>query len=117
MMKHREPEEIDALEFESDSDEAGSDLDMSQIPEDRDAEDSDEVRLLVSKRPGIPKRTIGEQSHHKCFFIINRALQETPFETKKLRGFLLTIILFHKHTSIDKNITKYIINTNYYMYV
>ena len=46
-MKHREPEEIDDLEFESDSDEAGSDLDMSQIPEDREAEDSDEVRSKV----------------------------------------------------------------------
>ena len=35
--------QIDDLEFESDSDEAGSDLDMDQIPEDREQEDSDEV--------------------------------------------------------------------------
>ena len=36
-------EKADELEFESDSDEAGSDLDTNQLPEDRDAEDSDEV--------------------------------------------------------------------------
>ena len=35
--------QIDDLEFESDSDEVGSDLDMDQIPEDREQEDSDEV--------------------------------------------------------------------------
>ena len=36
-------EKLDEMEFESDSDEAGSDLDMSQLPEDREQEDSDEV--------------------------------------------------------------------------
>ena len=35
--------QIDDLEFESDSDEVGSDLDMDHIPEDREQEDSDEV--------------------------------------------------------------------------
>ena len=43
MMKLGKENDIEDLEFESDSDEAGSDLDMSQIPEDREAEDSDEV--------------------------------------------------------------------------
>merc|ERR1712035_230633 len=52
MMKHREPEEIDDLEFESDSDEAGSDLDMNQIPEDREQEDSDE-ELRVALATGL----------------------------------------------------------------
>ena len=36
-------EQLDEMEFESDSDEAGSDLDMSRLPEERDQEDSDEV--------------------------------------------------------------------------
>jgi len=40
-----EKEGLEDLEFESDSDEAGSDLEMDKIPEDRDEEDSDEVRL------------------------------------------------------------------------
>ena len=38
--------QIDDLEFESDSDEVGSDLDMDQIPEDREQEDSDEVQFI-----------------------------------------------------------------------
>ena len=38
--------QIDDLEFESDSDEVGSDLDMDQIPEDREQEDSDEVQSI-----------------------------------------------------------------------
>ena len=46
-MKLGKENEIEDLEFESDSDEAGSDLDMSQIPEDREAEDSDEVDFCL----------------------------------------------------------------------
>ena len=38
--------QIDDLEFESDSDEVGSDLDMDHIPEDREQEDSDEVAIF-----------------------------------------------------------------------
>ena len=45
-MKLGKENDIEDLEFESDSDEAGSDLDMSQIPEDREAEDSDEVLIF-----------------------------------------------------------------------
>merc|ERR1712131_115685 len=44
--------QIDDLEFESDSDEAGSDLDMDQIPEDREQEDSDE-ELRVALATGL----------------------------------------------------------------
>ena len=39
--------QIDDLEFESDSDEVGSDLDMDHIPEDREQEDSDEVSSQI----------------------------------------------------------------------
>ena len=46
MMKLGKENDIEDLEFESDSDEAGSDLDMSKIPEDREAEDSDEVLIF-----------------------------------------------------------------------
>jgi len=44
--------QIDDLEFESDSDEVGSDLDMDQIPEDREQEDSDE-ELRVALATGL----------------------------------------------------------------
>lgn len=49
-MKLGKENEIEDLEFESDSDEAGSDLDMSQLPEDREAEDSDEVVFRLIQR-------------------------------------------------------------------
>merc|ERR1712035_48120 len=69
MMKHREPEEIDDLEFESDSDEAGSDLDMSQIPEDREAEDSDEeLRVALATgliQPGTTVNTVTVKPREK----------------------------------------------------
>ena len=42
--------QIDDLEFESDSDEVGSDLDMDHIPEDREQEDSDEVAIFYGCR-------------------------------------------------------------------
>jgi len=68
-MKHREPEEIDDLEFESDSDEAGSDLDMSQIPEDREAEDSDEeLRVALATgliQPGTTVNTVTVKPREK----------------------------------------------------
>merc|ERR1712113_439123 len=44
--------QIDDLEFESDSDEVGSDLDMDHIPEDREQEDSDE-ELRVALATGL----------------------------------------------------------------
>ena len=34
---------IEELEYESDSDDVGEDMDMDRIPEDANAEDSDEV--------------------------------------------------------------------------
>merc|ERR1712142_799815 len=44
--------QVDDLEFESDSDEVGSDLDMDHIPEDREQGDSDE-ELRVALATGL----------------------------------------------------------------
>ena len=60
-MKLGKENDIEDLEFESDSDEAGSDLDMSQIPEDREAEDSDEVLNF------IPFATVKFRGRADCY--------------------------------------------------
>ena len=39
--------EVEELEFESDSDEVGEDLDIDRIPEEAEQEDSDEVFILA----------------------------------------------------------------------
>ena len=57
--------QIDDLEFESDSDEVGSDLDMDQIPEDREQEDSDEVHSKrVFSLDGWKSTAFSESLHY-----------------------------------------------------
>jgi len=69
MLKLGKENDIEDLEFESDSDEAGSDLDMSQIPEDREAEDSDEeLRVALATgliQPGTTVNTVTVKPREK----------------------------------------------------
>jgi len=62
-------EKLDEMEFESDSDEAGSDLDMSQLPEDREQEDSDEeLRVALATgliQPGTTVNTVEVREREK----------------------------------------------------
>ena len=47
---------IEELEYESDSDDVGEDMDMDRIPEDANAEDSDEVifvNMILSSNVSI----------------------------------------------------------------
>jgi len=38
--------EVEELEYETDSDEVGEDLDLDRIPEEAEVEDSDEVKYI-----------------------------------------------------------------------
>ena len=59
--------QIDDLEFESDSDEVGSDLDMDQIPEDREQEDSDEVQSIFYGAEFISHLGIESGTCHRSY--------------------------------------------------